>query len=126
MKQRDESKNQQQLAYTLVLTSPQLWHTTSVSLQLSTQKGIQNRVPAVATARKQHHPKVIHPIFVRITLSVYLLHIWHFDILPNWAMFIIVGYCGLPDWMMIGAGGGGATYPYPGCPYAGCPYGGCP
>lgn len=66
---------QQQFAWTVVLTSPQPWHTTSVSLQLSMQQGIQNRVPAVSRPRKQHQAMVTDPTLVLITLSVYLWHI---------------------------------------------------
>ena len=68
--------NQQQLAGIVVLTSWHPWQTTSVSLQLSQQKGTQKRTPVV-TNKQQHQAKVTPPIFVLMILSVSFLHIWH-------------------------------------------------
>lgn len=61
---------QQQLAYILVLTIPHFSHTHSVSLQLSTQHGIQKQIPEIKN-KNTHHPKVTQPTFFLIMLSVF-------------------------------------------------------
>ena len=96
--------NQQQFAYTVVLTKPHCWHTTYVSLQLSMQQGIQNSKPVVQV-KKIHHATVTDPTFDRITLSVYLLHTAHLLIFPNCIMLVMVGCYFLVRSITTGAGG---------------------
>lgn len=63
--------SQQQLASILAFTHWQVAQTTSVSWQLSTQKGIQQHTP-VKTKRTKHQIQVTPPGTCRVILAVSL------------------------------------------------------
>jgi hypothetical protein len=73
--------HQQQLASILDFTHWQFTHTTSVSWQLSTQKGMKQQHPVKMNSTK-HQIQVTPPVTLRVMLLVSLRHIGQIGFIP--------------------------------------------